>query len=99
MPRPLAVTSPVIDEPPPARMTTLLPVLPRPRSEPWPTACWRAYAERVLKEADEDVQFRTLSVLAKVAPGRVLELAAANRFKTEWFADQLRADAAGAILQ
>ena len=80
-------------------MTTLPPVLPPAEEQTLVRRLLGPYAERVLKEGDESTLFRTLTVLAKVDPARVLEIVATKRFKTDRFDDSLRAAAAGAMLR
>ena len=96
---PQRVTLTRTDEPPAARMTTLPPVLLPAEERALVRRLLGPYAERVLKEGDESTLFRTLTVLAKVDPARVLEIVATKRFKTDKFDDSLRAAAAGAMLR
>jgi len=76
-------------------MKTLPPPLPRADELAIARRLIGPFADRVLKERADDTsaKFRTLGVLARVDPGRVLEAIAARPFKEGWMNDRLRADA------
>jgi hypothetical protein len=96
---PVKLTLTRIEEPA-AGMTTLPAPLPRADELALARGVIGPFAERVLKEKEDDdsTMLRTLTVLAAVDPARVLEVIAARPFKEGWFNDRLRSDAALALL-
>jgi hypothetical protein len=85
------------DEPRSTRMTTLAP--PRTRKEERDLArrLFLSYAERAVKEGDESTRLHVLEVLARVEPGRVLEVIETGIFANPWFNDYLRRACAQAL--
>ncbi len=81
-------------------METLPPPMPRADELAQAGLVIDPLSERVMKERPDDVSagYATLSVLARIAPARVLEAIAARPFKEGWYNDQLRAEVALALM-
>ena len=85
-----------LDEGPDTSMRTLTPAQPalaRARSVLAP------YVERVLSHGDHATRVRTLELLARIDPKRVLALIDARGVEDAWFADHLRQTAAGGLIR
>ena len=85
------------DEPRSSRMTTLAPSRSRKEERALESRFFLTYAERAVKKGDESTRLSALEVLARVDPGRVLEVIETRSFANPWFNDYLRRACAKAL--
>jgi hypothetical protein len=94
---PISIALTRSDERPAGSMTTLQSARPRAEERALARRLILPYAERAIKEGDQQTRLRTLETLALSDPARVLEFVANTGFDNPWFNDYLRRACARAL--